>query len=189
MRKIGTIITLAVALVIGGVYATFNYAENTPVAKDSQFQATVLEDADIGTPIGTIEITSNTLQLKVKNKGENVTALDTIDGELTATFTPETYAPTNIKDNGIDWGVRIEFEGVNEYEGTTVLTTTSYGTSYEKVLVGDTPSKTLTLNNANIGGLIGVTEISLPTYAEYQAYKAVLDAITIKITLSKFAAL
>ena len=96
MKKFGTIISLAVALVIGGVYATFHYAQESPVVKEKAFLATVVDTADTSN-YGAINIDSNNLQLKTtkKNSSEYIT-VGTFSGQLSATFTPGENAPDNI---------------------------------------------------------------------------------------------
>lgn len=191
MKKIGTIIALALVLTIGGVYATFNYAENAPTSQSSEFQQNVLAEASV-TTLGEISINSNSLTVKVKNGGDNTTVLDDITGEADAAFTANQYANEDAKNNGIVWAIRLDFEGeTTTYNGQPVFTTTSWGNDqgkeYDSVLFnGGTAQKSIKLTGLTIKPLLSLTKFILATKAEYDAYKAVLDGITIKITLSQY---
>lgn len=183
IKSLALILTFALVLTIGAVYAVFVYSQGSPDASSNNLKANILADATVDGQKGAITFGENTLTLKVKNKGGNVTAFDTIEGSVTATFTPDTNADEDVTNNGIAWQLKIEFVGTNSYGDSAVLSTTA--ATPVKLNNGE-KSKTLTLNNDNLSQYIQVAEKELKTKAEYDAYKAVYDAITIKITLSEY---
>ena len=184
IKSLALVLTLAIVLTVGAVYATFVYSQGSPDAVANEFGKTnFITDATVSGKKGTIKFGTNTLQLKVKNKGGNVVSYDVIDGSVTATFTPDTNADEDVAANGIVWQMKIEFTGNNTYNGQSILTTTA-GTPVK--FANDTKSKTVTLDNDILSTYINVTEFTLLTKAQYDAYKTAYESIKIKITLSEF---
>lgn len=183
IKSLALILTLALVLTIGAVYAVFVYSQASPDAVSNDLQTNIIADAKVDGKKGTIAIGNNTLTLKVKNKGNNTTAYDEIAGSLTATFTPDTNADEDVTNNGIAWQFKIEFVGTNQYGGSEVLSTTA---ATPVKLNNGTKSKAVTINNDILSQYVQVAEKVLKTKAEYDAYKTVYEAITIKITLSEF---
>lgn len=183
IKSLALIFTFALILTVGAVYAVFVYSQASPEAVSNNMQTNIIADAQVDGKKGTITLGNNTLTLKVKNKGNNTTAYDEITGSLTATFTPDTNADEDVTNNGIAWQFKIEFVGTNQYGGSEVLSTTA---ATPVKLNDGTKSKTVTLNNAVLSQHIQVAENVLKTKAEYDSYKAVYEAITIKITLSEY---
>lgn len=195
MKKFGTIITLAVALVIGGVYATFHYAQESPVVKEKAFLATVVDTADTSN-YGAINIDSNNLQLKTtkKNSSEYIT-VGTFSGKLSATFTPGENAPDNIKQYGILWGMRLDIIGNAVYSGNAIFTQSAYSDGKDYYLMSNNPNTVtdrknfrLIASTLNKKQVLKVNEIELSSKEAFEAYKAVLSSITIKITLLQYIA-
>lgn len=191
MKKFGTIISLAVALVIGGVYATFHYAEESPVVKEKAFLATVVDTADTGN-YGTINITSNNLKLKItKKSAASYITVGTFTGQLKASFTPSDNAPDKIKDYGFLWGMKIDIIGNAVYNGNAIFTQIAYIDGEDCYLMSfsstegiDRKNFTLTSGTLNIRKkVLQVNEIELPSKEAFEAYKTILNSITIKITL------
>lgn len=189
MKRLGIIVFLALVLTVGGVYATFNYAQN-----DATFASDTLtphlEDAVLTTAKGTITITKNDFVLKVND----------IDGNLTTKYTA-TYATTpahsvvkfeaaqgadaDVAANGIKLKLVIEFEGSNKYNGTDIFTLKTAYAQGGVVLKGG--NKVLGETTFDLTEYIDVSLISLPTYAEYQAYRTEFEKTKIKITVSETA--
>lgn len=71
MKKLGTIICIALMLTVGGVYATFNYAQTTAGSVEETVGHTI-EGAVTNTAKGTIGLVSN-YAIEVVNAGNNKT--------------------------------------------------------------------------------------------------------------------
>lgn len=193
INKVSLLIGVSTLLLVGGVYATFSYSSNVvnPVTSESNGNNTI-ENKFI-TNEGTITITKNDLAVSVKNKGNNVTTLDKLTGEVKATFKPSDQASEDTKTNGIYWGIRFDFEN-NTFKGQNILNTNSWGEGYTCVTTQQSAkSKEYTFNpDADDEavfineGLISVNEISLTTASDYDSYKLALEKVKIKVTLSRF---
>lgn len=183
IKNIALILTLALTLTVGAVYAVFTYSQGD-VAPQSNNLASNIETATVDGAKGVISFgETNTLTLNVVNSGSNTTGKGTIDGSVTATFTPNANADEDVTTNGIAWAIKVEFTGTNTYNGQTILTTSA---SSPVVINNGTKSKTVTIDSAVLNSLIDVTSISLSTKAEYDAYKAAYEGVTIRITLSEY---
>ena len=185
MKRLGIIVFMALVLTVGGVYATFNYARNdaTPAL---QTLTPHLEDAVLTTPKGTIAITQNDFAITVDDIDGNLTTKYTATGETKVNFTPAAQgADAIVAANGIKLKLVIEFVGSNNYNGTAIFKTKAAYTADGVVLNGG--NKVIGETTFNLADYIDVNVISLPTYAEYQAYREIFEKITIKITVSETA--
>lgn len=194
INKVSLLIGVSTLLLVGGVYATFSYSSNVvkPVTSESDGNNTI-EDKFI-TDEGTITITKNDLAVSVKNKGNNVTTLDKLTGEVKATFKHSDQASEFTKNNGIYWSFRIDFEN-NTFNGQNILNTSSHSDIHEFVVLEQKKaSKEFTFDPNEVDkkgnkvndGLISVNEISLTTASDYDSYKEALKKVKIKVTLSRY---
>ncbi len=186
MKRLGIIVFMALVLTVGGVYATFNYAQEDATPKSATLTPH-LKDAAFTTAKGTITITKNDFVLEVDDIDGNLTtkytASYTSGGTSKVEFEPAQGADADVAANGIKLKLVIEFVGPNDYKGTPIFKTKGAYTTEGVVLNGG--NKVLGETTFNLADYIDVSVISLPTYAEYQAYRAQFDAITIKITVSE----
>lgn len=194
IRRLTVAIVMALVLTVGGVYATFVYAQNTPDAKASSFKSNVIGDVDTTEKKGEITLGTNTLTLKVdggdtsSSSTKNHTVSSSFTGSVTATFTPAENADEDVQDNGIAWKITITIGGTNAYDDgqgageQTILTLTKT----DVVLNNGAKSKTVTVNAADIKDCISVTNFYLKTAAKYSDYKDAFEATTITITFSEY---
>ena len=187
MKKVSAIIAMATIMTIGGVYATFNYAQGD-AASVSDTLSPSIESAVLESKKGKIEITSNFAvtidDLGVINNTTRsyFTGMKTT-GTFKVTFTPEIGADADVRDNGIKLSMKLSFTG-NKYDNKDIFVTTGLD-SDSSVLLNEG-------NKVNGDYVVSLTdyfdannEIKLSTYAEYQAYKAELDKTQIKIEISE----
>lgn len=193
MKRLGIIVFMALVLTVGGVYATFNYAQND-VIPASQTLTPNIEDAVLTTPKGTIDITKNDFVLTVDDLDGNLKTKYTATYATTpahskVTFTPAQGADATVTANGIKLKLVIEFVVAagytNEYKGTPIFKHKTAYTTGGVVL--NSGNNVLGETTFNLADYIDVSEIDLPTYAEYQAYREIFEKITIKITVSETA--
>lgn len=191
MKRLGIIVFMALVLTVGGVYATFNYAQDDATPK-SQTLTPDIEDAALSNAKGTIEITKNDFVLKVDDIDGNLTTKYTATYTTTPAhskvkFTPAQGADADVAANGIKLKLVIEFEAAtgytNAYNGTPIFTHKADYTAGGVVL--NDGNKVIGETTFNLADYIDVSVISLPTYTEYQAYREIFEKITIKITISE----
>lgn len=180
MKKLGAIIISALVFIVGGVYATFTYAQTQATQQEATLTKN-LEAATTTTPKGTIYV-DNSFTITVDDVAdENVltTAMVT-SGTTTVSFTPATGADADVRDNGIPLTLTVTISGTNTYKSSAIFTTTA--ASGVPLNDGNKVKNAITVNLADY---ISVTPIPLPTKAEYDAYQAAFVTVTIKITVSE----
>lgn len=102
MKKLSLLVALALLITVGGVYATWTYTQTTDVADESVNIPLNLTSVVHSDGYGAYVIDQSTLALKVEPKpGTTHTTALTISGELVVTFTPSTFAPVEVKENGV----------------------------------------------------------------------------------------
>lgn len=180
MKRIRAIIVVALVLVVGGVYATFNYAQEDAIPQTDTLDKN-LAAATTNTPKGTINIT-NTFTITVDDI-DDANALTTAmvtSGDMKVSFSPATGADADVRDNGIPLTLTVTITGTNSYNSQAIFTTTA--ATGVALNGGNKVKDEITVNPADY---IAVTAISLPTYSEYEAYKAVYETIVITFTVSE----
>ncbi len=194
IRRLTVAIVMALVLTVGGVYATFVYAQNSPVAKGNNFSSNVIADADTTEKKGEITLGTNTLQLTV-NGGDtsssttkNHTVSVSFTGSVTATFTPAENADDDVRENGIAWKITITIGGTNAYDDGNGSKAILTSTATDVPLKSGAKSKTVTVDADFVKQYIQVTDFYLQTKAKYDAYKTAYEATTITITFSEYVA-
>lgn len=198
IRKIGTIVALAAIMTVGGVYATFNYAQQgvTQAAGEAE---TVIADAKNDLKKGTLTVVS-TLKIGVDDKGFVGTptgtstwlTAKTVEGSFKVTFTPTPGADKDVDANGIALTRKIAISlkddtKKNEYtdaRGTkgAILTLDSEAAVD---LNGGAKVKGEHDFATEISNAITVTEFSLPTLEDYNNYSALLKNLVITVTIAE----
>lgn len=187
MKKVSAIIAMATIMTIGGVYATFNYAQGD-AASVSDTLSPSIESAVLESKKGTIKITSD-FEVTIDDLGvikgtgrSYFTGMKTT-GTFKVTFTPEIGADADVRDNGIKLSMKLSFTG-NKYDNKDIFVTTGL----------DSDSSVLLNEGNKINGdyVVSLTDyfdannqIKLSTYAEYQAYETELKNTKITIEISE----
>ena len=175
MKKLGLIIIMALVLTVGGVYATFNYAQHDVATVNKTLDKTIA-DAEVTTPKGTIAIDAGSFELKIDDITATLKTGLRTSGNVKVTFTPAQGADASVVADGVELKLEIAFAN-NKYTQNTVdytvfETTIAYGTGV--------PLGKGTRNDAtgafeytvNLGQYLAVNEIPLPTLADYNAFEA-----------------
>ena len=186
MKKISLLIALCMILTIGGVYATWTYTQSTDIADESVNMSLNLTNVTFVGTYGTYEIDQSGLKMTIDPKpGTAHTTALTIDGDLVIKFTPNTYAPEEIKEGAISSTYAFSLSNASwTYAGKNIVTLNHT----EKHNITWTPQSdgtfTFTLTAADLANHISLTELSLDTKTEYDAYNSVLGQGAIVLTVS-----
>lgn len=181
MKRIGIVIILAIVLTIGGVYATFSYAQGD-AAQQTASISTNIAGKVVETEKGNIILT-NTFAITVDDTTNSLKTSSTTSGDTKVSFNPATGADADVQENGIKLKLTITISGTNAYNGTAIFVLKSAYTAGGVALNGG--NKVKDEITVNLADYIEVSEISLPTAAEYDAYKEAFDTIKITITVSE----
>ena len=187
MKKLSALIAMILCVTIGGVYATWTYTQNTDVADETVNITMNLTDVAYSGSYGTYKIDTSSLTMKIDPKtGTTHTTALYITGEIVITFTPNSVAPQEVKEDGVASTFKFGLTNANWiYEGEQIVTLEHDGA--EAISWGDPDSNgvfTYTISADDLAGHITLTEFNLDTKVEYDAYNTVLGQGQITITVS-----
>lgn len=185
MKKISLLIALVLCLTISGVYATWVYSQSDDVADITGAKAITMTEATFTGTYGTYSVDTSALSMQVdpKEGTAHVTSL-VITGDLTITFTPNTYAPDEVKNNGVasTFAFSLSNSAWN-YDNQPIITvdTDKHNIAWAK---GGNGIFTYTISAEALADYLTLTEFSLDTKADYDAYDKVLTNGQIVVTVS-----
>lgn len=190
MKKISTIIAMATIMTVGGVYATFNYAQNPTQAATGEISP-IISDAVTESSKGEIKINSTFEviidDLGVIGGGSNsyYTGMKT-EGTFKVSFTPNVGADADVRDNGIKLNMKLSFTG-NKYDEKDIFVTN--GLDSNNTVSLNEGNKILGEYEIKLTDYFGANEeIKLSTHAEYKAYENQLKNTKIIIEISEASA-
>ena len=187
MKKVSLLIALALIVTIGGVYATWTYTQNTDVADEPLNLAMNLTGVAYSGSYGVYRIEKSSDFTMLIDPAEGTvhdTAL-TITGSLTVHFTPATFAPEDIKENGVDSTFQFTLSNSDwKYENQAVVTLQHTGTHDITWVKQSDGTFTYTLDAEALAEHIKLTTFTLDTKADYDAFSAVLANGQITFTVS-----
>lgn len=177
MKKLGLIILMALVLTVGGVYATFNYAQ-ADVQSASKTLNKGIAGTDTETPKGEIAINVDDFLLKIDDTTKTLKTGLTTQGNVKVTFTPKKGADGSVATGGVNLKLEISFTN-NTYRQNGVdyevfKTTTAYDTGV--TLGKGTKNGDKFEYTVDLGQYLTVNEIPLPTLADYTAFETFFTA-------------
>lgn len=112
-RKLLLVIVLALIITVGGVYATWNYAEKDVGSIDSTV-GFKLSSAVNNTEKGTLALKSNTLKIEIDQADAQYNSKLVVTGAIEITFTPNAATAEEVIDAmQLVWSVRLVNSGVD----------------------------------------------------------------------------
>ena len=170
IKRLSLIITLALCLTVGGVYATWTYAEGQIQPSSGTASLTIEAAANEG-EAGTINVDTGSLSITVENGGSYKTVLSVVN-DVTVTLTPTEGTDTALLPTSFTWTITLTDNANNAtYGGEKILTVDSTAQS------GTFVDNTATISAEDIKELITLTEFTLKNSEEHESYKSVIDAI------------
>lgn len=200
MKKLSLLVALILCVTIGGVYATWLYAEAPMDTATHEFKNLGITDVDTNAKSGKIAVT-DTLILKIDdNDGnhkpgwdEDVTDLN--GGNLQIVFTPNSGAG----DTTLEYTITVAVNSYNDDGTAKPIFVTKDGTTVTaahadaKTIMSGTfrfdagqPQKVETITFENIMAVLDVNNtIELTDLEEYEAYETALDSVELTLTVSE----
>ena len=186
MKKLSLLIALCMLLTIGGVYATWTYTQNTDVADEAVNMNMNLTDVAYSGSYGTYKVDTSSLKLAIDPKaGTTHTTALYIEGNIVVTFTPNSVAPVEIKQNGLDTTYTLSLSNPNWKYNSQNIVTLNHAEAHDIEWVKQADGTfTYTISAADLAGHISLAEIVLDTKVAYDAYNTVLGQGAIVISVS-----
>lgn len=180
MKKISLLIVLAMIVTIGGVYATWNYAQGQIESVDVTPTVTLTEKV-VDTPMGAIAVDMSGVEIFIDDTNNDHKAELIVDGDIEITFTANDLAPADVKANGIAMEYTVAVTTPWEFNGTQIFTVSSEALDVNN----GNATFTATIPAAELMNAITLADISLPTVADYDAFESVLANGEITITVGE----
>ena len=193
MKKLSMFLALAMLLTVGGVYAVWTYTNSTDVM---DINTTSVIDMTAATAIGTYgtyEFDNQLVMTVDPKEGTTHTTALYITGTLTIKFTPNTYAPAEIKANGVQSFFSHDLTNTAwTYDSREIMTVDDSVHTIGTVGSGEAMTWTkqadgsfaITLTAEQIADEITLTEFVLDTKVKYDAFDAVLGQGQIRFHIS-----
>lgn len=185
MKKLSILIALILCVTIGGVYATWVYSQSDDVADITGAKAITMTEATFTGTYGTYHVDTSELSMVVDPKeGTTHTTALKISGNLVISFTPNTYAPEDVKNGGVPSTFAFSLSNADwKYDGTSIMSVDT--TKHDIVWTPDgSGAFTFTISAAELANYITLTEFTLDTKADYDAYDAVLTNGQVVVSIS-----
>lgn len=191
MKKLALLISLILCVTIGGVYATWTYTQNTDVADETVNMTMNLTDVAYSGSYGTYKVDTTQLTLKIDPKtGTTHTTALYIDGKITITFTPNSVAPQEIKENGVASTFKFGLTNANwtydDGNGSKNIIALTHADA-EDITWGEADSNgvfTFVIDADALAGHITLAEFNLDTKAKYDSFNTALGQGQLTITVS-----
>ncbi len=193
MKKLSLFLALAMLLTVGGVYAVWTYTQSTDVM---DITTSSVIDMTAATSIGTYGQYDfdNKLVMTVDPKeGTTHTTSLILEGTITITFTPNTFAPTEVKENGITSYFSHDLAVAPwQYDGKDIITLdndahtigTVNSNEERKWTKNADGTFTYVIQAEDLAEHMILTEFVLDTKTEYDAYDDALAAGQIRFHIS-----
>ena len=180
MKRLSLLLALALLVTVGGVYATWNYAQGTAAFRDKYLTAH-LTDKVTDTAKGTIDVNIDGLTLTIDDANNDHRGELIMAGEIVITFTPAEGADTNVDTDGIALQYQLGTTADYNYQGNPIFTV---NTTVQALNDGN-PTKSITIPASELSSLITLNDMELPTVDAYTAFKTALHSGSIQITVSE----
>lgn len=192
MKKLGLIILMALVLTVGGVYATFDYAHADVKSTTATLNKGIAGTGDTQIAKGTIAIDVEGFILKIDDTTSTLTTGLETQGHVKVTFTPAKGADASVADEGVNLKLEISFANNTYRQGTVdyviFKTTDAYKTGVTLAANTATKNGDKFEYTVDLGKYLTVSEIPLPTLADYNAFKTFYenpDNAKITVTVSE----
>ena len=185
MKKLSILIALVLCVTIGGVYATWVYSQSDDVADITGAKAITMTEATFTGTYGTYHVDSTglTMQVDPKEGTTHTTALK-ISGKVVISFTPNTYAPVTVKENGVPSTFAFSLSNADwKYEDKFIIKVDTEKHNITWTAAND-GTFTYTISDAELANYITLTEFTLDTKVDYDKYDAVLTNGQIVLSIS-----
>ena len=201
MKKLSTLIAIALIVTIGGVYAAWSYAQGSAASNEITREINMAQ-VNTDSNKGSIAATPNNFAFLVDDAGEKDYVAELVGtGELALTFTPAVGADASLATNGIKMIATVTVT----YVGTEAPTYTGVdkeGNSLTVVPVKAADNNVIQISGNGVDGATTITaaqiisalnfcegkQVKLPTKASNDNFHNVLKNYTIKIVVSEVVA-
>ena len=182
MKKVGVIVLAAAMLTVGGVYATFNYAQGEALAQKADLSYSIAAKTT-NSAKGTITVTTD-FTFNIDDANGDLVVDYTTAGTTKVNFTAAKGADAIVETYGTPLKLEVLIEGPNDNgKGFPIYSTTPEYTAGGVALKNGSP---ITGDyTVDVSKYVKVNAYSLPAASDYDQYVAGLKATTVSIKISE----
>lgn len=181
MKRLSLLIALMLAVTIGGVYATWNYAQGNVLSREKYLKPS-MTDKVVDNAKGVIDVNMESLSIVIDEDPSNKHhGKMNITGEIVITFTPNAGADEDVMANGIPLQVQLAVNGTNLYGESEIFTINTAQVSLNE----GQATKSVTISSEMLKTWISLNDIYLPTVDDYSEFKAILNTCSIQLIVSE----
>ena len=185
MKKLTILIALALCFTVGGVYATWNYAQGNVSVKTEYIDAQ-LADKVVETAKGVININLDNISVVIDDTNNDHIAELVIDGYIEVTFTPSSGADDAVTNNGIPLQFALSVTNDWKFDGTDIF---ALSTTDPVALNDGNATKSVRIEASTLASMVTLGgEIKLDTVSDYQTFHALIHSGYIGVTVSEITA-
>ena len=168
MRKLSLLVALALLITVGGVYATWTYAEGTATSSHKHMSVNI---ASLGntTPVGEVVNVLNSMDVLIDDAGNYVAKAD-FSGKMGFVFMPGVGVDSDVIANGLELSFDVKQETPLKYDGNNIFEITkTEKTSLGKGTKITDGNKATLCPGVDLSNYIGgfYVEVSAAQVAEY----------------------
>ena len=187
MKKLSLLVAICLLVTVGGVYATWNYAQGQVVTRNDYLDGeTKITDKVVTTAKGIISIDTTGASIVIDDANNDFYGELTVEGKVKVTFTPNDGADETIRDNGIRIKYNLSQLDTWLYNGTPIFTLDTE--EHELIMPADPAADGSFSAEIDLSGMITLNPLYLPTVSDYDKFKNVLHNGSIQITVSELTA-
>lgn len=192
MKKLSTIIALALVLTISGVYAAWSYSQGAAASVEVTREINMAQVNTDGKK-GTISVSPTDFAFLVDDAGEYKAGL-VGTGRLTINFTPNKGADANVTAINMIATIEIRHKTADGdmYDGKVPIAVDSTNGNYDALkksvtidLTNGTPASSVVLEATTITSVLKLADVVLDTKQENDDFHKALQDYTIYITISE----
>lgn len=185
MKKLSLLVALILLVTVGGVYATWNYAQGDVTAMQG-FVLPKMESVVTTGAKGSFTVDTSGMTIKVDDLDTDSVVhkpVLVIDGKITITFNPAVGADETVTTTGVPMKAVITCTDNWKYEDTQIITVDTANQANEFATTG--AALTFDITADQLKDIVSIANFTLPTYSDFQDFQTILNRGNIKISVSE----
>lgn len=185
MKKLSLLMALILLVTVGGVYATWNYAQD-PAETAQGFALPKMETVVTSGDKGSIVVDTSNFSIKIDDDAnDNAVHKATLvmSGYISIKFTEAVGADEDVKTNGIKLTATVSCTENWQYDSKDIFILDTANSANVFSSAGATKELKITADEMN--QILSINDFTLATYAEFQEFQTILNRGNIKIVASE----
>ncbi|MBR2339168.1 MAG: hypothetical protein IKA63_06845 [Clostridia bacterium] len=184
MKKLSLLVALVLLVTVGGVYATWNYAQGN-VQQSQEFILPQMATEVLSGSKGTISVDVSNITMTVDDledgTAHNAKLVFNDGGTVAITFNPSVGADEDVIANGIKMRATVTVTDNWQYDSKNIFTVDTS----KNVFATTGAATSLTITAQQLADAVKLNDFTLDTYNDFLSFEAALNRGNIKITVEE----